>query len=108
MTARAAQLPVYIRGGGTKDFYGETGSLKNATGHSVLDMSAYHGVVSYQPSELVITARAGTLLSEVARTLDERNQMLALEPPRFGPARSEARRGGKEGVRTGKMRGWTD
>src|SRR3546814_15556308 len=50
------------------------------------DRSAYDGVVSYQPSEWVITARAATLRSEVVRTLDERNQMLAFEPPRFGPA----------------------
>lgn len=86
MTARAAQRPVYIRGGGTKDFYGEPGSLRNATSHSVLDMSAYHGVVNYQPSELVITVRAGTLLSDVEKLLDEHGQMLAFEPPRFGPA----------------------
>lgn len=86
MTARAAQRPVYIRGGGTKDFYGEPGCLRNATGHSVLDMSAYHGVVNYQPSELVITVRAGTPLSEVEQLLDEQGQMLAFEPPRFGAA----------------------
>jgi len=86
MTARAAQRPVYIRGGGTKDFYGEFESLKNATNHSTLDMSAYHGVVNYQPSELVVTVRAGTLLSDVERALDERHQMLAFEPPRFGHA----------------------
>lgn len=85
MTARAAQRPVHIRGGGTKDFYGEPGSLQGATSHSVLDMSAYHGVVNYQPAELVLTVRAGTRLAEVERLLDEHGQMLAFEPPRFGP-----------------------
>lgn len=43
-----------IRGGGTKDWYGE--SLDG----EILDTRAHHGIVSYDPAELVITARAGT------------------------------------------------
>ena len=84
-TARAAERPIYIRGGGTKSFYGEPGNRSVAPGSSVLDMSAYTGIVNYQPSELVLTARAGTLLSEVEHVLDQNQQMLAFEPPRFGP-----------------------
>lgn len=85
MTARAAERPIYIRGGGTKSFYGEAGNRSVAPDSAVLDMSAYKGIVNYQPSELVITARAGTLLSEIEHVLDQNQQMLAFEPPRFGP-----------------------
>lgn len=85
MTARAAERPIYIRGGGTKSFYGEVGSRTLAPDSAVLDMSAYKGVVNYQPSELVITACAGTPLTEIEQLLDQHQQMLAFEPPRFGP-----------------------
>lgn len=84
MTARGAERPLYIRGGGTKMFYGEPGPA-GIPGSAVLDMSAYRGVVNYQPSELVMTAKAGTRLDEIEATLDAEGQMLAFEPPRFGP-----------------------
>jgi glycolate oxidase FAD binding subunit len=42
-------------------------------------------VVDYEPTELVITARAGTPLIEVERTLAGGRQMFAAEPPHFGP-----------------------
>jgi len=71
-----------IRGGGTKDFYGQ--SLEG----EVLDVRAYAGVVAYEPTELVITARGGTPLAEVERVLAERRQMLAFEPPHFAPSAS--------------------
>lgn len=67
-----------IGGGGTKDWYGETPQ------GALLDMRAYSGIVSYDPTELVITARCGTPLTEVEATLAAHNQMLAFEPPRFG------------------------
>ncbi|HKU13582.1 MAG TPA: glycolate oxidase subunit GlcE [Steroidobacteraceae bacterium] len=78
--ATATRMPLRIRGGGTKDFYG------NATTGSVLDPRRYSGVVAYEPSELVVTARAGTPLAEVEHTLAEQGQMLAFEPPHFGEA----------------------
>ncbi|MCX9156103.1 glycolate oxidase subunit GlcE [Niveibacterium sp. 24ML] len=71
---------VEIRGGGSKAFLGEP-----ARG-AVLDTRAWRGVVSYEPTELVITVRAGTPLAEVEAVLAERNQMLAFEPPHFGNA----------------------
>ncbi len=86
MTARAGERAVCIRGGGTKNFYGEPGDRDTISDMAVLNLSGYHGIVNYQPSELVITARAGTLLADIEKTLDEQNQMLAFEPPRFGPA----------------------
>jgi len=84
MTARASQRPVYIQGGGTKRFYGESPS--GASNGALLDVSAFRGVVNYQPSELVVTARAGTPLAEIEALLAANRQMLAFEPPRFGPA----------------------
>jgi glycolate oxidase FAD binding subunit len=86
MTARAAQRPLSIRGGATKRFYGEATDLEDLHSHAVLDMSGLCGVVNYQPSELVITARAGTLLSDIEQVLDQEGQMLAFEPPRLGAA----------------------
>ena len=70
--------PLRIRGGGTKDFYGEQ-TLGDA-----LEMSPYSGIVAYEPKELVLTVRAGTRLSEVERELLSQRQMLPFEPPHFG------------------------
>lgn len=78
--ARACQQrrPLRIRGAGTKDFYGERGQGE------LLDMRPYSGIVSYEPSELVVTARAGTRLSDLEAALAEHGQYLPFEPPRFG------------------------
>src|SRR3954447_13423015 len=76
--AAAKRIPLRIRGGGTKDFYG------NVTTGSILDPRCYSGIVAYEPSELVITARAGTPLAELENTLAQHGQMLAFEPPHFG------------------------
>jgi glycolate oxidase FAD binding subunit len=76
--AAARRAPLRIRGGGSKDFYG-----REIAG-DVLDTRAYCGIVDYEPTELVITARAGTSLSEIEHTMREHGQMLACEPPHFG------------------------
>jgi len=76
--AVAHHTPLNIRGGGTKDFYGNS-----ATGET-LSTNAYRGIIDYEPTELVITARAGTPLTEVEAALREKGQMLAFEPPHFG------------------------
>ena len=47
-------------------------------------MTDYSGIVSYEPTELVMTARAGTPLSAIKDTLRESGQMLPFEPPAFG------------------------
>ena len=70
--------PLRLRGGGTKDFLGQ--SLQG----EVLDTTAYSGILSYEPSELVITVRSGTLLAEVEAALAEKGQSFAFEPPHFG------------------------
>jgi glycolate oxidase FAD binding subunit len=77
--ATAATHPLRLRGGGTKDWYGQ--SLQG----DVFDTRAYAGIVAYEPTELVITARCGTPLAEIEALLARHNQMLAFEPPRFGP-----------------------
>lgn len=76
-TAAAQHTPLRIRGDGSKDFYGET--LQG----ELLDTRAYCGIVSYEPSELVVTVRAGTPLAELEAALVEKDQCLAFEPPRF-------------------------
>jgi glycolate oxidase FAD binding subunit len=79
-TARAAKGRLNIRGGNTKAFYGEPASGEP------LDVAPLAGISSYEPSELVVTARAGTPLAELEAALAERGQCLPFEPPRFGPA----------------------
>ena len=76
--AAQRRRPLCIRGGGTKDFYG--GDRRG----DVLSISGYCGIVDYEPTELVITARAGTPLAEMEAAMRERSQMLAFEPPHFG------------------------
>src|SRR5699024_539472 len=49
-------------------------------------MSPLTGIVSYEPTEMVLTALAGTPLAEIEAALAANNQRLAFEPPRFGAA----------------------
>lgn len=67
-----------LRGGGTKDFYG------NALRGELLDTRAYAGIATYEPTELFVTARCGLPLEVLEATLAEHDQMLAFEPPHFG------------------------
>ncbi len=76
--AAAEQTLLRIRGSGSKDFYGLV-----LIG-DVLETRALSGIVDYEPTELVITARAGTPLREVEKALADKGQMLAFEPPHFG------------------------
>ena len=64
-----------VMGQGTKRGLGRAQNADN-----VLDLSALSGITLYEPEELVMTARAGTPLSEVQAALDDANQMLAFEP----------------------------
>lgn len=76
----ARKAPLAIRGGGTKDFYGQ------AREGEPLDISPYAGIVAYEPKELVVTVRAGTRLSDLEAALAGGRQMLPFEPPHFGEA----------------------
>ena len=78
-TAAAADgTPLNIVAGNTKQFLG--GTPKG----TAFDVSGHTGITGYEPKELVITARCGTLLSEIRAALAERGQMLGFEPPGFG------------------------
>jgi glycolate oxidase FAD binding subunit len=83
MTARAGHKPLFICGGGSKAFYGNHRPLRPEDGHCLLDVTPYRGIVNYQPSELVVTVRAGTPLRELEVQLAEEGQMLAFEPPHY-------------------------
>ncbi|MEX5452570.1 glycolate oxidase subunit GlcE, partial [Stutzerimonas stutzeri] len=76
--ALAAKTPLRIQGSGSKAFLGR------AAEGQLLDVREHRGIVSYDPTELVVTARAGTPLAELEATLDEAGQMLPCEPPHFG------------------------
>lgn len=71
-----------IRGGSSKDFYGNPQALN----YSKLETGPYRGTVDYDPTELVLSARAGTPLIELENLLSEHNQMMAFEPPCFDGA----------------------
>jgi len=88
VAASADGTPLRIRGGGSKDFYGQ--SLQG----EVLETQPLRGIISYEPSELVVTVRAGTPLSELEATLTKQGQCLPFEPPRFGGPQAGATVGG--------------
>ena len=75
--AASTERPLCIRGAGSKDFYG------NAPRGDILDTREHRGIVAYEPTELVITARCGTPLAEIEAALAEKGQCLPFEPPRF-------------------------
>jgi glycolate oxidase FAD binding subunit len=77
--ARLQRAPLQIAGGGTKAFYG--GEPRGEP----LDVKALAGISSYEPSELVVTVRAGTPLAELEAALARKGQCLPFEPPRFAP-----------------------
>lgn len=81
--AAARGTPLEIRGQGSKAFYGNTPPA--ASRGQPLDLSGFTGLSSYEPSELVVTVKAGTPISELEAVLAAEGQHLAFEPPRFGP-----------------------
>lgn len=78
-SAAASRTALRIAGGDTKAFYGEP------VGGQPLSTRAWSGIVAHEPSELVITVRAGTPLAEVEAALAGTGQHLPFDPPRFGP-----------------------
>ncbi len=78
--AAAARQPLRITGGDTKVFYGQP------TDGERLSTTGWSGIVSHEPSELVVTVRAGTPLVELEAALAEQGQCLPFDPPRFGAA----------------------
>ncbi|MEH6604507.1 MAG: glycolate oxidase subunit GlcE [Pseudomonadales bacterium] len=80
LRAIAENAPLRISGGGSKQFYGEAvaGTPLSTLGHT--------GIIHYDPTELVVTARAGTPLSELEHLLASEHQILGCESPHFGSA----------------------
>ena len=73
-----SDTPLAVVGGGSKSFLG-----REPRGEP-LQLGEHRGIVSYQSTELVITARAGTPLSDIEAALADSRQMLPFEPPHFG------------------------
>ncbi|MBL8399174.1 MAG: glycolate oxidase subunit GlcE [Candidatus Accumulibacter sp.] len=79
-SAAAAGERLVLRGSGSKTFYG------GMVSGTPLEVAAYRGIIAYEPTELVVTARAGTTLRDLAAVLAEKGQWLPCEPPHFGPS----------------------
>ena len=73
--AYGKKTPLVIISGGSKSFYG------NVIEGTALNVKQHSGIIEYRPSELVLTARSGTKLSDIENELSKNNQMLAFEPP---------------------------
>ncbi len=86
--ARARRTCLRIRGGGSKDHVGDI------TRGEVLDTRDLQGVIAHEPSELVLTAHAGTPLNEIEDLLARSGQALAFEPPRWGGRDAQPTLGG--------------
>ena len=71
--------PLLIRGSNSKSFYGRY----TADTSNILDLSNHIGIIDYDPTELVVTVRAGTRLQDLERLLADNQQILAFEPPQF-------------------------
>lgn len=78
--AQAEATPLSIAGHGSKAFYGA--STQARVGEP-LNVTGLAGISSYEPTELVVTVRAGTPLAELESALAEKGQCLPFEPPRF-------------------------
>jgi glycolate oxidase FAD binding subunit len=75
--AAAQQRALYVVGGNSKRFYGR------AIEGEPLEVAGHRGILSYDPTELVVTLRAGTPLAQLEARLGEHGQMLCFEPLRF-------------------------
>ncbi len=79
--ASGAGRRLTIQGGGSKQWYGNP-----VIADEVLLTTGHHGIVDYDPAELVLTARTGSRLADIESVLAEHGQMLAFEPPRYSKA----------------------
>jgi glycolate oxidase FAD binding subunit len=78
LAAHDAGTPLEIRGNGSK-----AGLLRPVQAARTLSAAALSGITLYSPQELVLSARAGTPLAEIAATVAERGQQITSEPPDF-------------------------
>jgi len=73
--ASESNTPVNVVGGNSKTFLGRS------TPARTLNTTEHSGVVSYEPTELVVTVRSGTSMQSLNALLQDNNQMLPFEPP---------------------------
>lgn len=76
-TAIRTRTALCIHGGNSKSFYG-----RQPVGEPI-DIRPHAGIINYEPTELVITARSGTRIQDIELLLAKHNQMLAFEPAQF-------------------------
>jgi len=74
--AYEAKTALNISGAGSKSFLGQ-----QKEDSQPLRVTGHHGIIEYDPAELVLVARAGTPLREIESTLSDHNQILGFEPP---------------------------
>lgn len=72
--AAASGRKLELRGGGTKADFGAPHEAE------IVSLAGLTGVVDYDPAELVLTVRPGTLLADVQALVATEGQMLAFEP----------------------------
>jgi len=80
LAARAKSCTLEIVGAGTKRAYGRSMACDD-----VLDVSAFSGIVKYEPAELILTVLPGTPVTEITTLLDSKSQRLGFEPADWGP-----------------------
>ena len=93
--AAASGTPLRIRGGGSKDFYGEPPQGE------LLETAPLAGITSYEPSELVVTARAGTPLAELEAAAGRAGPVPAVRAAALRRRRHRRRHGGRGPERPG-------
>jgi len=72
--------PMQITAGGSKSFLGSSTTTVDV---AKLSVAEHTGVINYDPTELVMTARAGTPLVDIVKTLKDAGQHLPFEPPQL-------------------------
>lgn len=78
--AAHARRPLEIIGAGTKRTMGRP--VNQAL---IISTASLSGIKLYEPTELVMSARAGTTLARIEQALAEKGQILAFEPIDLGP-----------------------
>jgi glycolate oxidase FAD binding subunit len=92
--------PLELAGTGTKSAIGRAMQTR-----ARLDLSALTGISLYEPEELVLSAGAGTLRSEVEAELTSAGQEFAFEPPDFSILLGSAHAGTVGGMAAGNLAG---
>jgi glycolate oxidase FAD binding subunit len=75
-SAAAGREPLFVQGNGTK-----ASMLRPVQAERVLSTAGLSGITLYSPSELIISAWAGTPVAEIEAALAEKGQQLTAEPP---------------------------